>query len=95
MGNYGYPGPLLLSPGRAIGLRMIPMERDLRFAWEETPQQLFDEQAQKVREGPPRDAHRLGSASGEGSDYRDNIRCSACIRWGIGTRFRTCCGTAC
>ncbi|HEY7214098.1 MAG TPA: UTP--glucose-1-phosphate uridylyltransferase, partial [Thermoanaerobaculia bacterium] len=23
-GNYGYPGPLLLSAGRAIGLRMIP-----------------------------------------------------------------------
>ena len=51
VGNYGYPGPLLLSPGRAIGLRMVPMERDLRFAWEETQQQLLDEQAQKVREG--------------------------------------------
>jgi hypothetical protein len=37
--NYGYGGPLILSPGRAIGLRMIPMERDLRFAWEEMPQQ--------------------------------------------------------
>ena len=48
--NYGYPGPLLLSPGRSIGLRMIPMVRDLRFAWEEMPQQLLDEQAQKVRE---------------------------------------------
>ena len=48
--NYGYPGPLLLSPGRIIGLRMIPMERDLRFAWEEMPQQMLDEQAQKVRE---------------------------------------------
>ena len=49
-GNYGYPGPVLLSPGRSIGLRMVPMERDLRFAWEEMPQQLLDEQAQKVRE---------------------------------------------
>src|SRR5208282_720316 len=29
--NYGYAGPLLLSPGRAIGLRLVPMERDLRF----------------------------------------------------------------
>ena len=38
--NYGYPGPLLLSPGRSIGLRMIPMVRDLRFAWEEMPQQI-------------------------------------------------------
>ena len=23
--NYGYPGPLLLSPGKSIGLRMVPM----------------------------------------------------------------------
>src|SRR6185436_15521109 len=41
--NYNYPGPLLLSPGRAVGLRLVPMARDLRFAWEETPQQLLDE----------------------------------------------------
>ena len=39
-----------LSPGRAVGLRMIPMARDLRFAWEEMPQQLLDEQEQKVRD---------------------------------------------
>ena len=31
--NYGYEGPLLLSEGRAIGLRVVPMTRDLRFAW--------------------------------------------------------------
>ena len=42
-GNYQYPGPLLLSPGRIIGLRMVPLERDLRFAWEEMPQQMLDE----------------------------------------------------
>src|ERR1019366_4527717 len=45
--NYHYPGTLVLSPGRIIGLRMVPMERDLRFAWEEMPQQMLDEQAQK------------------------------------------------
>jgi hypothetical protein len=45
--NYDYPGPLLLSPGRSIGLRMVPTVRDLRFAWEEMPQQRLDEQAQK------------------------------------------------
>ena len=49
-GNYGYAGPLLLSPGRAIGLRMVPTVRDLRFAWEEMPQQRLDAQAQKVRD---------------------------------------------
>ena len=43
-------GPLALSPGRAVGLRMVPMVRDLRFAWEEMPQQLLDEQKQKVRD---------------------------------------------
>ena len=37
--KFGYKGPLYLSPGKVVGLRMIPMERDLRFLWEETPQQ--------------------------------------------------------
>ena len=35
--NYGYEGPLYLSPGKVVGLRLIPMERDLRFMWEEMP----------------------------------------------------------
>jgi hypothetical protein len=73
VGNYGYPGPLLLSPGCAIGLRMVPMERDLRFAWEETPQQLLDERAQKVREGLRAALIAWAHQSGEGSDYRDNV----------------------
>jgi hypothetical protein len=73
VGNYGYPGSLLLSPGRAIGLRMIPMERDLRFAWEEMPQQLLDDQAQKVREGLHAALIGWARQSGEGRDYRDNI----------------------
>jgi hypothetical protein len=71
--NYGYPGPLLLSPGRAIGLRMIPMERDLRFAWEETAHQVLDEQAQKVREGLHATLIAWARQAGEGSDYRDNL----------------------
>ena len=29
---------------------MIPTERDLRFAWEEMPQQVLDEQQQKMRD---------------------------------------------
>ncbi len=71
--NYGYPGPLVLSPGRTIGLRMIPMERDLRFAWEETPQQLLDEQAQKMREGLHATLIAWARAAGEGGDYTDNL----------------------
>uniref|UniRef100_Q01S98 UTP--glucose-1-phosphate uridylyltransferase-like protein n=1 Tax=Solibacter usitatus (strain Ellin6076) TaxID=234267 RepID=Q01S98_SOLUE len=71
--NFGYPGPLLLSPGRSIGLRMIPMERDLRFAWEEMPQQLLDVQAQKVREGLHAALIKWAAQAGEGSNYTDNL----------------------
>jgi len=72
-GNYGYPGPVILSPGRAIGLRMIPMERDLRFLWEEMPQQLLDEQAQKVRESLRAALIGWAKQAGEGGDYTDNV----------------------
>jgi hypothetical protein len=71
--NYKYPGPLLLSPGRTIGLRLVPMERDLRFAWEEMPQQLLDEQAQKVREGLHEALIGWAKQMGEGTDYTDNL----------------------
>jgi hypothetical protein len=71
--NYGYPGPVLLSPGRSIGLRTIPMERDLRFAWEEMPQQLLDEQAQKVRESLHGTLIQWARQAGEGSDYTANL----------------------
>jgi UDP-glucose pyrophosphorylase len=71
--NYGYPGPVVLSPGRSIGLRMIPTVRDLKFAWEETAQQLLDAQAQKVREGSRAALIQWAEAVGEGSDYVDNV----------------------
>jgi hypothetical protein len=71
--NYDYPGLLQLSPGRAVGLRLIPMIRDLRFAWEEMPQQLLDEQAQKVRDSLHAALIEWARQSGEGSDYTDNL----------------------
>ncbi len=71
--NFHYPGPILVSPGRSIGLRLIPMERDLRFAWEELPQQTLDEQAQKVRESAHAALINWARTSGEGSDYTDNL----------------------
>jgi UTP--glucose-1-phosphate uridylyltransferase len=71
--NYGYTGPMFLSPGRSVGLRLIPMERDLRFAWEETPQQLLDEQAQKVRNSVRSALIAWAQQSGEGSNYTDNL----------------------
>jgi hypothetical protein len=71
--NYRYTGPLYLSPGRVVGLRLIPMARDLRFAWEEMPQQLLDEQAQKVRESLHAALIGWAKQMGEGSDYTDNL----------------------
>ncbi len=72
-GNYGYNGPLFLSTGRAVGLRLVPMTRDLRFAWEEMPQQLLDEQAQKVLESLHAALIAWAHQTGEGSDYTDNV----------------------
>jgi hypothetical protein len=71
--NYDYPGPLLISPGRSIGLRFVPMERDLRFAWEEMPQQMLDEQAQKVRDSLRATLIAWARQMGEGASYTDNL----------------------
>jgi len=71
--DYHYPGPLALSPGRAVGLRLVPMTRDLRFAWEEMPQQLLDEQAQKVLDSLHAALIAWARQAGEASDYIDNL----------------------
>ncbi|MES2568512.1 MAG: UTP--glucose-1-phosphate uridylyltransferase, partial [Verrucomicrobiota bacterium] len=72
-GNYGYEGALMLSPGKSLGLRMVPTERDLRFAWEEMSQQRLDEQQQKVRESLRAALISWARAAGEASDYTDNL----------------------
>ncbi len=71
--NYHYQGPLLLSPGKSVGLRMVPTERDLRFAWEEMPQQMLDEQQQKVRDSLRTALIGWATGTGEASDYTDNL----------------------
>jgi UTP--glucose-1-phosphate uridylyltransferase len=71
--NYNYPGTLMLSPGRSIGLRTIPMVRDLRFLWEEMPQQRLDEQQQKVRDSLRSALLGWARQAGEGGDYTDNL----------------------
>ncbi len=71
--NYGYEGPLHLSPGKSVGLRMIPTVRDLRFAWEELPQKMLDEQQQKVRESLHAALIGWARSMGEASDYTDNL----------------------
>lgn len=62
-----------LSPGRVIGLRLIPTERDLRFLWEEMPQQLLDEQSQKVQQSLHAALINWAKSAGEAEDYRDNL----------------------
>ncbi len=71
--NYGYEGPLFLSPGRAVGLRLVPAVRDLRFAWEEMPQQRLDEQQQKVRDSLRSALLQWARQAGEAADYTDNL----------------------
>ena len=66
-------GPLHLSQGKSVGLRLVPMERDLRFAWEELPQRILDEQQQKVRESLHAALIGWAKQTGEGSDYTDNV----------------------
>ncbi|MBP8132099.1 MAG: UTP--glucose-1-phosphate uridylyltransferase [Candidatus Hydrogenedentes bacterium] len=71
--NYGHDGPLVLSPGRAIGQRLVPMVRDLVFLWEEMPQETLDEQKQKVRDAVRQALMNWAREKGEGSNYTDNV----------------------
>jgi len=71
--NYGYDGPLYLSRGKSVGLRLVPTTRDLRFAWEEIAQQALDEQQQKVRDSLRKALIGWAESTGEASEYRDNL----------------------
>jgi hypothetical protein len=61
-----------LSQGLSVGLRLVPMVRDLRFAWEETTQQVLDERKQRVRESAHAALIGWARGAGEGADYTDN-----------------------
>jgi hypothetical protein len=52
---------------------MIPSVRDLRFMWEEMPQQMLDEQQQKVRDSLRHALINWARNAGETSDYLDNV----------------------
>lgn len=71
--NYGYSSPLHLSAGKSVGQRLIPTVRDLRFQWEEMPQQRLDEQQQKVRDSLRHALMNWARGAGEASDYTDNL----------------------
>ncbi|MEM9587497.1 MAG: UTP--glucose-1-phosphate uridylyltransferase, partial [Planctomycetota bacterium] len=71
--NYGMGSRLHVSTGRSVGLRMVPMVRDLRFEWEETAQQVLDQQQQKVRESVRAALISWAQRCGEATDYTDNV----------------------
>ncbi len=71
--NFGYPGRVILSPGRSIGLRLVPMARDLRFAFEEMPHQRLDLQKEKMRLSLQKALLEWAQSTGQASDYTDNL----------------------
>jgi hypothetical protein len=54
-------------------MRVVPMARDLRFLWEELPQETLDEYKQKVRDNVRRALIAWAQERGEGSDYVENV----------------------
>ena len=74
--NFDYFGcgdRIYLSPSGTIGHRVYPMQRDLRFHWEDMLQQKMEDNVRKVLD----DAHRAliewSKSKGEGEDYRENM----------------------
>ena len=62
-----------ISKGVSIGLRMIPMVRDLKFLFEEQSRQKLDDQAQKVQNSIHSALISWAESNGEGSDYTLNV----------------------
>ena len=56
-----------------MGLRMIPTVRDLQFAWEEMPQQVLDEQQEKMRTSVRLALTNWALSAGQATDYTDNV----------------------
>lgn len=69
-----YPSPtIFVSRGASVGLRMVPTIRDLQFAWEEMPQQVLDEQQEKMRSSVRAALTQWARQAGEATDYTDNL----------------------
>ncbi|MEM6469525.1 MAG: UTP--glucose-1-phosphate uridylyltransferase [Planctomycetota bacterium] len=69
---FGMSDQVHVSTGRSIGLRLVPMVRDLRFEWEEMPSQVLDAQQQKMLESVRGAWIAWAQSAGEGNDYTDN-----------------------
>lgn len=72
MNYFNYEGGIYLSLSKSIGRRVYPMQRDLRFLWEEQLQQKMDDNAQKVQDDLHRSLIEWSKAKGEGEDYSEN-----------------------
>jgi galactokinase/mevalonate kinase-like predicted kinase len=73
--NFDYFGQkerVYLSQGKSIGLRVYPMERDLRFYWHEQLQQKMDDNVQKVQDAQHNALIEWARSRGEGEDYAEN-----------------------
>lgn len=71
--HFGLDQSVYVSTGKSVGLRMVPMVRDLQFLWLETAEQILDQQQQKVRESVRAALMNWARNSGEASDYTDNV----------------------
>jgi UDP-N-acetylglucosamine pyrophosphorylase len=70
--HFDYEGKIYLSPGKSIGRRTYPMERDLKFFWKEQLQQKLDDTTQKVLDDVHDALIDWAKSKGEGEDYREN-----------------------
>ena len=69
---FDYEGHIYLSQAKSIGNRVYPMERDLRFLWEEQIQQKLDENSQKLLDNIHNALIDWVKSRGEGRDYSEN-----------------------
>lgn len=71
--GFGSDVSVTVSPGMPIFHRLIPTARDLIYLWEEAPQEILDENKQKVREASRRATLDWVRQQGEATDYVDNL----------------------
>ncbi|MCO8124607.1 UTP--glucose-1-phosphate uridylyltransferase [Stieleria sp. TO1_6] len=71
--QFGFADNVHVSTGKSVGLRMVPALRDLQFLWQETAEQVLDQQQQKVRQSVRAALMNWAQATGEGNDYTDNL----------------------
>ncbi|MEO1615226.1 MAG: UTP--glucose-1-phosphate uridylyltransferase [Planctomycetota bacterium] len=71
--RFGFDSSVYVSTGKSVGLRMVPTLRDLQFLWQETSEQVLDQQQQKVRESVRAALMNWARSTGEATDYTDNV----------------------